>query len=359
MHDTTPKKDIPRLATLDTLRGIAVLLVLGAHQPTLVGNTGAVLFCRAWQHIGWVGVDLFFVLSGFLVSGLLFRSWREHGRLNAGRFLMRRAWKIYPAFYAMLLIVIVNGHLHGRWPGWPPIVSEMLFIQNYTLPLFFHTWSLAVEEHFYILLPLLLFCLRGKKEAPFARLPLVCGIIALLCLALRLRLAFDGVTPLSQIYRPTHLRVDSLLAGVMIAWFQQFHGPALAAFALRWRKPLLFSALILALPPAIWTIGTAWGIHTFALTGLWLSAGMLLIVMLHSEAKRGVLAWIGTYSYSIYLWHFTASMMFVPAILSGSQLGGWLEFTTYLALSVGCGLLSAWFIEMPCIRLRDRLFPRQ
>ena len=133
MHDTTPKKDIPRLATLDTLRGIAVLLVLGAHQPTLVGNTGAVLFCRAWQHIGWVGVDLFFVLSGFLVSGLLFRSWREHGRLNAGRFLMRRAWKIYPAFYAMLLIVIVNGHLHGRWPGWPPIVSEMLFIQNYTL----------------------------------------------------------------------------------------------------------------------------------------------------------------------------------------------------------------------------------
>ena len=349
----------PRLAALDTLRGVAVMLVLGAHLPAPQGDTCIVLLIRAWQRIGWIGVDLFFVLSGYLVSGLLFRSWKEHGRLNAARFLMRRAWKIYPAFFAMLGLVLLYLHVRGLATAQDLVLAEALFVQNYFPPIFPHTWSLAVEEHFYLLLPLLLVVLRGSEARPFARLPAVCLLISILCLSLRIWTASNPATPIWKIYQPTHLRVDALLFGVVIAWCHHFHGPALAVFAQQRRKPLLLGAAIFAAPPFIWALGTQSEIATFGLTGLWLAAGILLIVKLHSPAQRGFLAWIGTYSYSIYIWHFPARLVLIPMLLVPEQRGGWVELAAYFGLSLVCGLLSAWLVEMPCIRLRDRLFPRR
>lgn len=99
---------------LDVLRGVAVLLVLGRHiqyppqlpEPfqTLVGY---------WSRCGWVGVDLFFVLSGFLVSGLVFEEWKRTGGFAAGRFLIRRGFKIYPAFYLLWLLVFISQWIAG------------------------------------------------------------------------------------------------------------------------------------------------------------------------------------------------------------------------------------------------------
>lgn len=357
MSATALNKTAPRLAALDTLRGIAVVLVLGAHLPAPTGDTAIVFLIRAWQKIGWIGVDLFFVLSGYLVSGLLFRSWKETGRLGIGRFLMRRAWKIYPAFYAMLGLLVLYRYSRGLGMPQDLLLAEALFVQNYFPPIFPHTWSLGVEEHFYLLLPLLLFVLSGKSDKPFAPLPIMFGIVAVTCLSLRIWASLDTSIPVWKIYQPTHHRVDSLLFGVVIAWRHHFHGPALAAFAEKHRKRLLIGAAVCAAPPAIWTLGTLTEIVTIGLSGLWLAAGMLLIVKLHSPAQRGFFAWIGTYSYSIYLWHFAARLTILPMMLAPEQRGGWVELATYFALSIGCGLLSAWLVEMPCIRLRDRLFP--
>ena len=359
MSESIPKPAVARLASLDTLRGVAVLLVLGAHLPNMKFESAIGFGLRAWQQIGWIGVDLFFVLSGFLVSGLLFRSWKEHGRLNAGRFLLRRAWKIYPAFYVMLGIVLIYRASMGLPTPSAWALSEALFVQNYWPGLFPHSWSLAVEEHFYLILPLLLYALRGKKERPFASLPVVFLIVAIACLTMRIFTAWDGTAPIYRIYQPTHLRFDSLLFGVLIGWLYAFHQPALAAFTEKWRKPLALTAIALASVPAIWTLGTAWAIPTIALTGLWLSAGILLTLTIFSPTpiQRGAIAWLGTYSYSIYLWHFTARLMIMPFLLRPEQLGGALEIATYFALSIVCGVLSAWLVELPCLRLRDRLFP--
>ena len=98
-----------RSVTIDVLRAAACLLVLGRHCVALTMFQSAPFrqLGNVWKTGGWVGVDLFFVLSGFLVSGLLFREYQRYGRIVAGRFLIRRGLKIYPGYYALLLAGIV------------------------------------------------------------------------------------------------------------------------------------------------------------------------------------------------------------------------------------------------------------
>src|SRR5204863_7752623 len=93
-----------RLVQLDLLRCLAIVLVLGRHMVPCPSHTNAWLgrLTSIWQRGGWIGVDLFFVLSGFLVSGLLFREYQRHGSVDVVRFLIRRGFKIYPGFWVLL-----------------------------------------------------------------------------------------------------------------------------------------------------------------------------------------------------------------------------------------------------------------
>src|SRR5689334_22886162 len=171
-----PQKGARRLVVLDGLRGIAILLVLGRHAgPGL----------RPLWEFGWMGVDLFFVLSGFLVSGLLFHEYRRHGRIRPFWFLGRRGFKIYPAFYFLLLVTWLLGRrfIPGRY-----FVYEALFVQNYFGFIWNQTWSLAVEEHFYFGLTLTAWALARFQPAPdpFRGLPQIGAVVLALVLALRL-----------------------------------------------------------------------------------------------------------------------------------------------------------------------------
>src|SRR6476469_9931494 len=147
-----------RSRSIDVLRAVALFLVcFGRHlgpypedhtsYPGLLLHKATVALARG----GWIGVDLFFVLSGFLVSGLLFRDYQQTGRIRAGRFLLRRGFKIYPPFWVfMLMTAAVFG---SRFPIGAYFI-ELGFVQNYRPTIWQHTWSLAVEEHFYLLLAL-------------------------------------------------------------------------------------------------------------------------------------------------------------------------------------------------------------
>src|SRR5215470_10370022 len=97
---------------------------------------------------GWIGVDLFFVLSGFLVSGLLFREHLTHQRIEVGSFLARRGLKIYPGFYVLIAVSVLASVAMHRALSAAGVLSEVFFVQNYRRGLWPHTWSLAVEEHF-------------------------------------------------------------------------------------------------------------------------------------------------------------------------------------------------------------------
>src|SRR4051812_44086102 len=100
------KTDSRRIIQLDVLRAVGILLVLGRHSPLAPRAAGHFeKFSKYWACIGWSGVDLFFVLSGFLIGGLLFQEIKTHGSLDIRRFLIRRAFKIWPTYFVYLVAV--------------------------------------------------------------------------------------------------------------------------------------------------------------------------------------------------------------------------------------------------------------
>jgi peptidoglycan/LPS O-acetylase OafA/YrhL len=176
-----------RNQSLDVLRCAAVLLTVGFHFP----------YYGIWGRIGWIGVDLFFVLSGFLISGLLFQEYNETGSINFRRFILRRGLKIWPSFYLFLIFIAALWTLKPSSLAGEQILYNVAWLQNYHASnsiFLIHTWSLAVEEHFYLLLPALLLLLikvsRGRD--PFRAIPALFILISVLCLASRWTLSDFG-----------------------------------------------------------------------------------------------------------------------------------------------------------------------
>jgi peptidoglycan/LPS O-acetylase OafA/YrhL len=216
---------LKRNITLDVLRGIAVMLVLISHIHILpsLGLNFSMKALRGvtviLNHGGWVGVDLFFVLSGFLVSGLLFNEYKKTGRINAGRFLIRRGFKIYPSFYVFMGLSICIGLLGPAFYHPTSLyIPDLLFIRNY-IPgqwIYWHTWSLDVEEHFYLLLTLAFFIaikfnrINFKTLAGTYVLLLFIGFICRFFVNLN-NPEFDFQTQYTQ----THIRLDALFFGVV------------------------------------------------------------------------------------------------------------------------------------------------
>jgi peptidoglycan/LPS O-acetylase OafA/YrhL len=358
---------------LDILRFIAITLVVFRHMKVFKGAPewlgGISLHLNEG---GWTGVDIFFVLSGFLVSGLLFREWQQHQTLSVGRFLWRRGWKIYPSFWFFLIGMMVFYFCRGQRIYWHKMLVEFLFIQNYATGGFDHTWSLAVEEHFYFMLALgswLLFHRNRKSgENPYRLIPVVFLIVAVLCLGARL--LSNRIFPVSQvrpIFLATHIRVDSLLFGVMLSYFWHFTFTAKHhEFFYRWRFMLLLAGAGLLAPmffvEPLGVNGTWVRVYGFILCylagGMWLIAFMNIFEGTNSRAAH-FLAYLGANSYSVYLWH-EMGIFVGTCLVPGNSTNaiGWLGYILLCQAAVwAIGLAAARLIENPILGLRDRWFP--
>ncbi|MGC2235019.1 MAG: acyltransferase [Pyrinomonadaceae bacterium] len=357
-----------RLSQIDFLRAIAVFLVIGNHMAVCPPEVSGFfnLVTGIWNQGGWVGVDLFFVLSGFLISGLLFREYKKYDRLNIKKFLVRRGFKIYPPFWFLIFTTLAIVLLSHEKPYRLGFLDEMLFIQNYEPSIWNHTWSLAVEEHFYIFLSLLFFVLlvvkKEKSGNPFTAIPWFFAAVAVVCLAFRLITAvyvpFEYGVHICQ----THLRIDSLFFGVFLAYFWHFGNLSENKFLIKYKFFIGLTGAGLLLPAFIFEVQTASWIWVAGLTLFYLGSGLLLLVLLKSDTDENAFvkffAELGKYSYSIYLWNLPIHFWLTKFTNLAAE--NWFLYTLiYWTGTLVLGVVSAKLIEYPFLRLRDKLMPSQ
>ena len=275
-----------RLIQLDILRGIAILLVLGRHPvlaPEQSGSLHAV--ATAWHRFGWTGVDLFFVLSGFLVGGLIFQELRARGVLDVGRFLIRRGFKIWPSYYLFLAVfaalrLLTDGRGADSWD----LLPNLLNIQNYFGSPRVHTWSLAVEEHFYLVLPLVLVALIGRrsdargKSPPFPRSRSCRSAWWSPARRIRWQVAMGPGYSHDQLLFPTHLRIDALFFGVLIAYVYHFHESVIGRLAGH-RSLLAATGLALVAPMAVVPVENSVFVGSLGFAMLYVGYGCLLVAI--------------------------------------------------------------------------------
>jgi peptidoglycan/LPS O-acetylase OafA/YrhL len=366
-----------RSPEIDFLRGLAVILVLFSHHW---------LFTPP-QQAGWAGVDLFFVLSGFLVSGLLFKEYKRDGKINPFRFLIRRGFKIYPAFYVS--IIISTALLYFQVPPFFPshtltlnnngliigFLIESLFLQSYFFGFWGHHWSLAIEEHFYIGLTVLVVILskRGLKKRAFVYLSLFIFAFCLIA-----RIATNLFTGHIITFTGTHLRIDSLFAGVLISYFYHFDFERLALFYAERRRLIITLISLVSFTPFFNALKSPF-VKTIGFTMLWTGFSCLLLVFLFEKdigekvskviGKRVyfLFAKIGFYSYGIYLFHlyvvrYLVGEGYAKAQYDAGQWAFWqvgVSFAIYFILSILIGILLSRLIEIPALKLRERWFPKR
>jgi peptidoglycan/LPS O-acetylase OafA/YrhL len=256
-----------RLFALDILRGIAACLVLVRHLPLEIDRSlgWSEFAVECVFRVGWCGVDLFFVLSGFLISSLLFKEYLKHGTLDLPRFWLRRGFKIWPCYFVAYGLLVATTLTRAILAGDEAKAAETLnhavinsvFVQNYCSETvrWPHSWSIAVEEHFYLALPLLLVAVtawrrrRGATtfEESFKGLGLLLIGVCVSVLLLRVALAARGVGKDVMYYR-THLRMDALCFGVLLGYLKVIRPHWLTNAARFWPVLLLLVPVTLLLP---------------------------------------------------------------------------------------------------------------
>ncbi len=348
---TSPEaKPTSRELELDFIRGIAILMVVDYHVPKHL--LGMPFLWLGWQHFGWAGVDMFFVLSGFLVGGLLIKEWRVRGRIDIKRFLIRRGFKIWPQYYVFLLAILLTRHRTFH-----ELLGNFLNIQNYVGGVA-HTWTLAVEEHAYLLLVALLGIAVAWRLQARTIFAIICGIAAISITRLFWVASHGG-----NVFTPTDTRIHGILFGVLLAMLYHYTPQRFQRLQSFW--PLWIAVLFATLAAFRFLRGTWWSASAQILLADISGVAILLLLYRHRTGKHytwvyRAIAWIGLYSYGIYLWHIS---VIDPTVSFSRHLpmalrAPWLLLVPPFA-GIVTGVITTRLVEFPSLALRDRLFPRR
>lgn len=352
-----------RVGSLDGMRAVFIGIVMAHHVVWAVPG-----YADNWVRGTWSALDGFFVLSGFLIGGLLFGELQRTGSVRYPMFVLRRFLRLYPAMLvALAAMVFVSVRVDGEaWAKvWPTVRAGGLYAMNWPFgsnqPLlieYTHFWSLAVEFHFYLALPLLLWPLARARVPDWGRVAVIAAVMGAIWWE-RTRV-WTGPRSFPAAYVFTWTRADTLLWGVLVAlavrrgWIGERHKLVLR---------------LLAVPAMAWQAWVIWrydartDVYTVLMTVSGFTNALLLswvLIDARSVVARLLasrpLAWLGTRSYSMYLYHF-------PVFFYGGRhlqgLSDRWRLVTVVALTVGLADVSYRLVERPAFRLKDRLTRRR
>ena len=374
-EDPAPAHPVsPRLPTLDGLRAIAILLVV-PHNLNLIATFGGTQPVVAALHRGWIGVQLFFVLSGFLITRILLdaRDAPDYYR----SFFVRRALRIFPLYYAVLLVLFVLLPALGlvSLESDPMVeLSYWAYFSNWYGPFHHgpeavsHFWSLAIEEQFYLLWP---FVIHRRSAEWVMRL---CLAIAAASLLLRVAMLVAG-TPTQAIYQFLVTRMDALALGGAVA--AAFRIPSIASWALNRRQFMLgASFLSIAAGAAISGGYNSLSPMTLSLGYTFLAVAFALLVAAGAAADHlgragwpGALRWsplqrVAKYSYAMYVLSVPLHFLVGKPVLSALGLASTqsiLVDLAYIIVGTAVSFLAAaalfHLLEVHFLKLKDRLAP--
>lgn len=334
-----------RLPALDIVRGLAILCVLMFHFRTPTGSAGLDAVVQPILAVGWWGVDLFFVLSGFLVGRLILSESEATGAVDLRRFFLRRGLRLWPVLWLYCGTLLLLGGKNAWAMVWP----VLLHVQNYGVDAPSHLWSLAVEEHFYLGAALFVPALlrRGGHRAVQRALL----AIMLLCLTLRLAAIAVGV-PMLHLQWQTQYRLDAPAFGVLMASVsldRQIWFASLVRARGRW---LALSAACVAM---LAMGGEGAFRHGVGFTIAYLAGGACILGMMDMRvataprAPAAALAALGAIAYPLYIWHAS-----VGAVVRATIAIPALAFAGSLIAAIGLAAVLHVTIEQPALRRRDR-----
>jgi len=361
---------VNRLPGLDLLRAIAIVWVMTFHSYIVWNITDDI---RPYWQFGWMGVDLFFVLSGYLIGSQVLKPLAHGEPLRFGDFYLRRAFRIFPAFFVVLALYALWPDFREQ-PGMQPVWQFLTYTVNLLIDTtknlaFSHVWSLCVEEHFYLLFPLLAWVLT--RRASLGKTVTTCLFVLVGGIALRSFIWLHWMQPvqgadnnqfntvfLENIYYPSYSRLDGLLAGVVLAAVQVWRPNRWAR--MQAKGHLLMLAGLVVVATAMWIFTDREGFVATSIGYPLLSLGLALLVC----AASGTQSWLGRWrvpgagwlaatSYSMYLSHKAIFHLVQKALAAYPQVHGLAAFACYALATLLAGALLHYAVERPFLRLRD------
>lgn len=368
------KTDLPEL---NGIRAIAIILVILHHCYLAVGSASfskykyANIFSKIFSKIcenGRMGVDIFFVLSGFLIGGQLLKNIIENNKIELKKFYLKRIFRIFPAYYFCLIIFIILFYGIENL-SIQKFISHLLYFQNYWYNIYEITWSLAVEEQFYLILPFLLFIFKDKMRSSNKYVLILFSVIILIPFANRciiyskLTNIFDSKMIGLKIFGAFHTRFDQLFIGVLCAYiyykFRFRMNNKMFVLITQYLSACLFLVLIYysGMNGSFYKI-----VIQFTLIGISVGIFILSSVLIKSFISKilslKIFGFIARISYPLYLYHYFSIWIIDKNKFFITQ-NIWINFMFYIygifIFSILISLLSWLFIEYPFIIIKRRM----
>ncbi|WP_307304512.1 acyltransferase family protein [Epilithonimonas hungarica] len=354
---------------LDNLRAFAIIFVFLFHYFILSG--GEPEWLPDVARFGWTGVDLFFVLSGFLISSQLFQEVKNDGQLSLKNFFLKRVFRILPAYFFTVGLYFCLPFFRER-ESLPPFWKFLTFTQNLGLNLkdegtFSHCWSLCVEEHFYLFLPLILMLIVSGKWMKRAYWVLV--LFFIFGIAIRIYSYNDLYMPnmadesnwmywYKYVYYPTYNRLDGLLAGVLIAGLYHFYPKVWNRISPFGNLILCFGLMILVSAYFLCENQMSFEASVFGFPLIALGYGLFVLGAIAPTSflykwNSTILSRIATLSYAVYLTHKGVVHM-THQLFENYEIDSNLMLMICMMTCIGFAQVIHLVVEKPFMKLRKR-----